>query len=124
MALRAKERNIVEPATGQIVYFYRRGKGAKPIGYRGPARVVLVVKGNDERRVPTVVWLTYGGQLIRAAPEHLRSASSLECRIEDLMRGQTVNPGQVIRGLRTGGLSRFIDLGDPRNNQEVQEAGG
>ena len=97
-AARAKERNVVEPYVGQIVYFYRRGKGARPIGYRGPARVVLVEKGNPERRVPTIVWLTYGGQLIRGAPEHLRSVSNLECRVEDLVRGQTIRPGHVVQG--------------------------
>jgi hypothetical protein len=104
-ALRARERHVVEPAVRQIAYFCRKGKGSKPIGYRGPARVVLVEKGTAQRRTPTIVWLTYGGQLIRCAPEHLRATSNLECRVEDLIRGQTIRPGQVIQGLRTGGIS-------------------
>ena len=82
----------------------------------------MVEKGTAQRRTPTIVWLTYGGQLIRAAPEHLRAASNLECRVEDLIRGQTIRPGQVIQGLKSGGLSKFIDLGVPPTNHERAQA--
>jgi hypothetical protein len=52
-AVRARERHVVEPAVGQIVYFFRKGKGSKPIRCRGPARVAIVEKRvlhREERR--------------------------------------------------------------------------
>eukprot|EP00435_Cladocopium_sp_Y103_P057336 s1146_g19.t1 len=74
-ALHAGPRPQREFEPGQLVYFWRKGAERalkdKPIFWRGPARVILTA-------MPTSVWLTYRGYVIKAAPEHLRHANEEE----------------------------------------------
>ena len=65
-----------------MVYYYRRGKRKSDQGYRGPAKVIAVEKGQSG--APMVAWLSHAGTLIRAAPEHLRMATPLETRTFDV----------------------------------------
>ena len=48
----------------------------------GLAQVIAVEKGSSG--APMVAWLSHAGTLIRAAPEHLRMATSLETRNYDM----------------------------------------
>ena len=52
-----------------------------------------------------VAWLSHAGTLIRAAPEHLKMATSLETRTYDIL----ADTG-VIRQNNMAG-SRYLDLG-------------
>ena len=55
-----------------------RGLGGK-IVLLGPARVFAVEQPTEvESQVAAVVWLAHGGSLVRAAPEHLATCSSLD----------------------------------------------
>eukprot|EP00435_Cladocopium_sp_Y103_P060642 s325_g22.t1 len=71
-AVHAGPRPQREFEPGQLVYFWQKGAERalkdKPIFWRGPARVILTA-------MPTSVWLTYRGYVIKAAPEHLRHAN-------------------------------------------------
>ena len=81
LAARARNRRVISPEVGMLVYYYRRQKGTRyqaPVaGYRGPARVIAV-EPSMTRNGTSVVWLSHGGNLIRGAPEHLRFATDLE----------------------------------------------
>ena len=69
MAAKARSRVISEVQAGQLVYYFRRGKKKSDQGYRGPAKVIAVEKGQGG--TPMVAWLSHAGTLIRVAPEHL-----------------------------------------------------
>ena len=60
---------------GQMVYFYRLGhskKGDRPHQrWHGPARVVMT-------DYPSTIWLSYQGNLVKAAPERIRPGSEEE----------------------------------------------
>ena len=51
--------------------------------YDGIAKVIVVEKGTSG--APMAVWLSHAGAFIRAAPEHLRMATSLETRAYDVL---------------------------------------
>ena len=74
-ALYAGNRIPQEFEPGQMVYFWRkatdRPKKNHPKYWRGPARVILV-------SMPTSVWITFKGIVVKAAPEQLRHASAEE----------------------------------------------
>ena len=71
-ALHAGPRVRREFEAGQMVYFWRKGTDQnEPKYWRGPARVIL-------SSPPTTVWITFKGQVIKAAPEQLRHASLKE----------------------------------------------
>ncbi|CAK0899034.1 unnamed protein product, partial [Prorocentrum cordatum] len=78
---------------GDLVYFWRKGKGLDPRpgkkgGWHGPARVLAQEKRHvDGRTRPTsVIWISHGSVLIRCAPEQLRVASEAEKMIVELQR--------------------------------------
>lgn len=77
-ALNARARKAQTFVTGELVYFFRRGRGH---GNRyesywfGPARVVCVEKTGDVERnqsLGSIVWIAHGTTLFRCAPEQLR----------------------------------------------------
>ena len=53
-----------------------------------------------------VAWLSHAGTLIRAAPEHLRMATSLETRTYDIL-----NDSGLISGQHDMTGTRYVDLG-------------
>ena len=74
-ALHHGPRRHVNFEPGQEVYFWRKGaeraRKDNSSFWRGPARVVLT-------NPPTSIWVAFQGYLIKAAPEHLRLASTEE----------------------------------------------
>ena len=66
MASKARARVLSEVQAGQLVYYFRRGQRKGDRGYRGPAKVITVEKGQGQ--APMVAWLSHAGTLIRAAP--------------------------------------------------------
>ena len=113
----AKARQLSEVKTGDIVYYFRRGKaaGAKQRGtFRGPARVIAVEPPeNPESKAITTVWLAHGSQLIRAAPEHLRQATPLEISVGEFVHGPAADPRKFISQTLGTGRKRphYLDLG-------------
>ena len=113
MVSRARSRVLQELYPGQIVYYFRRGKKKEDRGYRGPAKVIAIVKGQGD--APIVAWLSHGGTLIRAAPEHLRMATPLETRSLDIL----ADMGNVTADMPG---QRYIDLGDTPTAAEERSA--
>ena len=75
-SLHAGRRSIDEFEAGNTVYFWRKATGGKIAKntarhWKGPAKVVLTSP-------PSAIWVTYRGHIVKAAPEHLRMASSEE----------------------------------------------
>ena len=74
--LRRNRPGAIEYGAGDWVLYWRKLKG-NPRGakgrWHGPAQIIAV----EQRRV---VWLSHGGYLIRASPQHLRPASLREYR--------------------------------------------
>ena len=103
MAARARSRVISEVQAGQLVYDFRRGKKKAEQGYKGPAKVIAVEKGQSG--APMVAWLSHAGTLIMAAPEHLRMATSLETRTYDILQEASLLNQKDLTG------SRYVDLG-------------
>ena len=116
-ALHAGARPVRNFEAGQLVYFWRKGaehaKKDRPYYWHGPARVILTA-------LPTTVWLTYRGYVVKASPEHVRHANqeeqfSLSEWIDDIADTRR----QVNEIPRKG----YIDLSNeefPKENQEEQ----
>ena len=77
-ALRFRCRPLKEFSTGQLVYYFRKGRkeGSRYGGkWHGPARVLCHESTSvDENREHTgsIVWISHAGTLIRCSPEQLR----------------------------------------------------
>ena len=91
--LRRSRPGDVEYSSGDWVLYWRKLKG-NPRGakgrWHGPAQVITV----EQKRV---VWLSHGGYLIRASPQHLRPASLREYRLlprheDGRVRGEQIDP--------------------------------
>ena len=74
-SLHAGHRPLPNYEVGQMVYFWRKAqhqpKHNGPEYWHGPARVILV-------SMPSSVWVSYQGYVVKAAPEQLRHASDEE----------------------------------------------
>ena len=74
-SLHAGHRPLPDFEVGQMVYFWRKAqhqpKHNGPEYWHGPARVILVA-------MPSSVWVSYQGYVVKAAPEQLRHASEEE----------------------------------------------
>ena len=123
MALQARSRTIRNPQLGQTVYYFRRGKGRQNTGDRGPARVIAVEPPTSDTTASSVIWLSHGAHLVRAAPEHLRVATPLETTVFDVIQGTAAPPGVVLNeGGRRTLQGRYIDLGENPTDHELREA--
>ncbi|CAK0827541.1 unnamed protein product, partial [Prorocentrum cordatum] len=105
---------------GDLVYFWRDGKGrenrpGKKGGWYGPARVLVQEKRHiDGRtRVTSVVWIARGNTLIRCAPEHLRPASEAEKMLTELKKQASLGK-TMTEILETAKAGTFEDLVEQR----------
>ena len=79
--LNARARKSQTFNTGDLVYFFRRGRGhgnQHESFWYGPARVVCVEKTSTEERNASpgsITWAAHGTTLLRCAPEQLRHAT-------------------------------------------------
>ncbi|CAE7928185.1 GIP [Symbiodinium necroappetens] len=88
---------------GQRVFYYRDGSGVGPrIRWKGRAMVVMIEPDSRTGR-QSVVWITHGAQLRRAAPEHLRT-DMLDVPLS------SESPGQALDSLRGRGTTTYLDL--------------
>merc|ERR1711884_579442 len=118
MAARARSRVISEVQDGQLVYYFRRGKNKSDHGYKGPAKVIAVEKGQSG--APMVAWLSHVGTLIRAAPEHLRMATSLETRTYDILQEASMLNQNNMTGSRYVALGAIPTAADERTATHMQ----
>ena len=71
-ALNAKSRpDRMRCKPGELLMFWKSGKGVEPGAWHGPAKV-LMVEGNN------LVWISYLTRLFRCAPEHVHPLSDDE----------------------------------------------
>ncbi|CAK0817744.1 unnamed protein product, partial [Prorocentrum cordatum] len=105
---------------GDLVYFWRDGKGrenrpGKKGRWYGPARVLVQEKRHiDGRaRVTSVVWIAHGNTLIRCAPEHLRPASETEKMLTELKKQASLGK-TMTEILETAKAGTFEDLVEQR----------
>jgi hypothetical protein len=77
-ALHSKCRPLREFVMGELVYYYRRGRGqGSRYGgqWYGPARILTHEKTGDfedSQHVGSVVWISHAGKILRCSPEQLR----------------------------------------------------
>ena len=123
MAVHARGRTISNPQAGQIVYYFLRGKDRNEAGYKGPARVIAVEPPMGDSQAASVVWLSHGATLVRAAPEHLRVATPLEHTVYEVIQGPAAPPGSIGQdGERSVLQTRYVDLGEVPSCVELEDA--
>ena len=126
-ALRSRNRKELSYLPGQVVFYWRMGKGkrAKP-GARGrfwgPARVLATeTKRLDDGVAPShIVWIVRGARLLRCSPEQLRLASEKE-RTDYEVDPEYKMPwtmSGVLDNLDTGNVE---DISEERPDPEEQE---
>ena len=84
---------------GQVIYYWRKARStSEPGRYRGPARVIC-------QEGKSIVWITNGRVLIRAAPEQLRVGDQLDEEMVNLEEAsRQVDLSAVLEGVRHGGV--------------------
>ena len=123
LATLARSRTLRTPQLGQTVYYYRRGKGSQKPGYRGLARVIAVEPPHGDTQTSSVVWLSHAATLIRAASEHLRTATPLETQIYDIViQGSPQAPSVVPQEAKRRLGRHYVELGEPPTDQERLDA--
>ena len=81
-------------------------------------KVIAVGKGQGQ--APMVAWLSHAGTLIRAAPEHLRMATSLETRTYDILADSGVVSHNNMAGSRDVTLGEVPTPAEDRAAQHMQ----
>ena len=119
-ALRARCRPLKEFQTGQLVYYFRRGRkeGSRYGGrWHGPARVLCHEStSNSREHGGSVVWVSHGGVLIRCAPEQLRPVTRDLSQLDIELNGPR-NFHQCLE--QVSRQQRYLDLTD--NTLEMRE---
>ncbi|CAE7232206.1 RE1 [Symbiodinium sp. CCMP2456] len=106
-------------AVGQMIYFYRLGhskKGDRPHQrWHGPARVIMT-------DLPSTLWLSYQGNLVKASPERVRPGSEEEqLTISGWLDGLTQAKKEFEKEPKKG----YIDLTKdpvPEYTDEIEES--
>ena len=90
----------------------------------GPARVSAIEQPTEvESHVAAVVWLTRGGSLIRAAPEHLVDCSPMDTTLFEAANPDAALPGAPwLRDLRNLKRTEYADLGNSPTESERLDA--
>lgn len=97
-----KTRKEREYQPGDLVFYYRkgRGKGAKVRGqWHGPARVLFSEKTTkgDRGYCGSIIWISHGVVLLRCAPEHLQHVSGDLTMVDQEMNGP-FSPDELLKG--------------------------
>ena len=118
-AVHAGRRPVLEYEVGQVVYFWRKAtervkKNAARF-WRGPARVVLT-------SLPSSVWITYRGTIVKAAPEQLRRASEEEMfALSSWMTGLSETRAELEQNPRRGYLDITNEESPPAEDPGPQD---
>ena len=118
-AVLAGHRKYHNIEVGQAVYFWRRGAGTtkKTRGsyWHGPGRVLMTA-------LPSTVWISYQGTLVKAAPERVRTVTEEESlSMSGWMNGISI----ARRDFERIPVRNFIDLtkdNDPIPDEEDEES--
>jgi hypothetical protein len=120
-AEKGKARKAETFQTGQLVYFYRKGRSGasnRHPGWYGPGRIVGVEKfgETDQNQVQgSIVWVAHGVTLYRCAPEQLRHVTQFVQNMADSLNNTTVF--DEIR--RAGNSSRYRDISHDMEQEPV-----
>ena len=114
--LRQKQGENLPLEVGQTCYFWRDARDhLVKIRWHGPARVVMR-ENHPDTQVPTVYWLAYKTQLIRAAPHHVRlDFTTSATQLEDAALAK-----REVASLKSRGVTRYLDL-DKVNKANVDD---
>ena len=110
-----RSRRDQEFSIGQLVYFFRRGRGhGKRYESRwfGPGKVVCVEKqgiSSEDGGLTdgSIIWIAHGTTLYRCAPEQLRLVTHDVHRLHDLF-GRSRNPSEILQEARNS--QRYHDI--------------
>ena len=121
-AMLAKTRTKLVWSAGELVYYWREGRGTiKAPGRRGkfhgPARVLIQERKQERgQSVPSgIVWLSHGSFLIRCAPEHIRPATSGEEDLHDLSNSEKVSFSELLSRLPNLRYEDIVSQKPPEN---------
>ena len=114
-SLHAGRRSIDDFEVGNTVYFWRKAQGGKieknsARHWRGPAKVILTSPHS-------AIWISFRGHVVKAAPEHLRLASSEEHSSLSAWMDDLSSLRHVLEKEPTAG---YIDL-NKENGDELPE---
>ena len=105
-AITSGPRSVQDFGVGELVYFYRMGAEHQlkfNLGYwHGPGRVVMV-------DLPSTIWVSHQGHLVKASPERLRRASPEEELTLSGWIDEVLNTRELVDGEPKKG---YIDLSD------------
>ena len=98
--LKSRKQQVFQ--SGDLVYYYRKGKGygAKVRGrWHGPARVLFVEKTTEHARgnVGSIIWVSHGVTLLRCAPEQLQHVMRDLSEVDEAINGP-FSPEEFLRG--------------------------
>ena len=76
-----------------------------------------------DTQTSSVVWLSHAATLIRAAPEHSRTATPLDTQIYDIVvQGSAQAPSAVPLEAKRRLGRHYVELGEPPADQERLDA--
>ena len=124
-AVLARSRRTEVFETGNLVYYWRRGRGVPEGLWHGPARVVCVEKtgeSQDSQLPGSIVWIVHGIVLYRCAPEQLRHVTHDLGGVDECLHAN-MTPSQVLQRAETSMNYRDItrDAAELSNDHEMHD---
>ena len=99
----ARSRKVTNFETGNLVYYWRRGRGIPEGLWHGPARVVCVEKTGESQEgqlLGSIIWVVHGIVLYRCAPEQLRHVTH-DLSGVDASLHENMTPSQILQRVET-----------------------
>ena len=87
---------------GNLVYYWRKGRGTTEGTWFGPGRVVCVEKtSSDDTGSPgSVIWVVHGIVMYRCSPEQLRHVTQQVEEIDEFL-SENLGPSELLSEMRT-----------------------
>lgn len=112
-AMHSRCRPLREFQTGQLVYYFRKGRkeGSRYGGkWHGPARVLCHERTSiheERRHAGSIVWLSHAGVLLRCAPEQIRLVTEDLRDVDQIINGPR-NFSELLK--QVSQQQRYLDL--------------
>ena len=123
-AMRAQSRTLHEFQTGDLVFYYRKGRSTHKASagrWMGPARVLCHEKTCeriDLNHSGSIVWLSHNGWIVRCAPEQLRKVTREVQHIADDTHGPQDFHSMFQQIIQK---NRYLDLLSELENEEAED---
>ena len=126
-ALLARARRTESFECGNLVYYWRKGRGSLDGAWHGPGRVVCVEKTGDDLASGSqgsIVWTIHGIVLYRCSPEQLRHVTAESQEVDAFLQGN-MTPSQLLADLKTSMHFRDIsqDMSELPHDDEIHSEG-